>query len=345
MTYMEKEIKEQPSILENLFIKTFKKANILKEQIKKKDIKYIYLAGRGTSDNAGVYLKYIMESYVGIPVALAAPSVITLYNGKLNLKECLVIGISQSGEALDVLEVINLAKKQGAITLTITNYENSPLAKISDFHFNCFSGEEKSVAATKTFTAEMFIGAIITATLSDNKDLLELVKNIPNKAKQYIEEYDINDSAIQLMKDKQECFVLARGMNYPIALEGALKIQETCYVRARAYSLSDFYHGPLAMLQENTYVILIAPKGESSKDIIKIIEKLNDNKCIIIAFTNDEDISELCTKSINIYNDMSDFESPILNAIAIQRFALQLSLSKGLNPDQPRNLRKVTLTK
>jgi len=345
MTYMEKEIKEQPLILENLFIKTVEKANRLKKVIKEKDIKYIYLAGRGTSDNAGVYLKYIMESYVGIPVALAAPSVITLYNGKLNLKECLVIGISQSGEALDVLEVINLAKKQGATTLTITNYDESPLAQIASFHFNCYSGEEKSVAATKTFTAEMYIAAIITAILSDDKNLLELVKNIPNKAKEYITEYAINGKAIQLMKDKQECFVLARGMNYPIALESALKIQETCYVRARAYSLSDFYHGPLAMLQENTHVLLIAPEGESSKDIIKIVEKLNDNKCIVIAFTNDEKVRNLCTESINIYNTMNDFESPILNAIAIQRFALQLSIAKGLNPDQPRNLRKVTLTK
>lgn len=345
MIYMEKEINEQPKVLEHLLLKSIEKAKELCEDIKKRDIKFIYLAGRGTSDNAGVYIKYIIETYVGIPVALAAPSVITLYNGKPNLKECLVIGISQSGEALDVLEVIRLANVQEALTMTITNFEKSPLAKEAMYHFNCYAGEEKSVAATKTFTSEMYIGAIITAVLLNKEKLLQMVKDIPNKAKNYLSNYIINKEAVNTLKNKKECFVLARGMNYPIALEAALKIQETCYIRARAYSLSDFYHGPLAMLEKDMVVILIAPNGQSLKDTLAMIEKLNENKCIIISFTNNSEVKNKSTYSIDIFDNMNDFESPILNAISIQRFALKLSLLKGLNPDNPRNLRKVTLTK
>ncbi|MBN2853512.1 MAG: SIS domain-containing protein [Clostridia bacterium] len=345
MTFMEKEINEQPDVLALLLDKSLSKAEELCKEIKKRNINFVYIAGRGTSDNAGVYIKYILETYAKMPVALAAPSVITLYHGKPDLKDCLVIGISQSGEALDVLEVIKLANEQGAVTLSITNYDESPLAKLAAYHFNCFAGEEKSVAATKTFTSEMFIGAIITAALSDNDELTRWIHEIPGKAKKYISEYVIDINAVNSLKDENECFVMARGMNYPIALEASLKIQETCYVRARAYSLSDFYHGPFAMLQDQTNVIMIAPEGESINDTLDMVQKLNAVGCKVISFTNNKMIKDCSTHNIEIYNDMNDFESPIINAIAIQRFALKLSLAKGLDPDHPRNLRKVTLTK
>lgn len=345
MTYMEKEINEQPEILKKLLHESLSKAEELCEEIKKRKINFVYIAGRGTSDNAGVYLKYILETYAEMPVALAAPSVITLYHGKPDLKDCLVIGISQSGEALDVMEVIKLANEQGAVTLTITNYDKSPLAVLAKYHFNCLAGEEKSVAATKTFTSEMFIGSIITACLSSNSQLRKWIHDIPEKAEKYIRDYEIDQEAVKSLVSEEECFVMARGMNYPIALEASLKIQETCYVRARAYSLSDFYHGPFAMLQDKTNVIMIAPDGESINDTFDMVKKLNQVGCKVVSFTNNLKIKENSTHSIEIYSEMNDFESPILNAIAIQRFALKLSLAKGLDPDHPRNLRKVTLTK
>lgn len=345
MTLMLKEIFEQPTVIKAAIDGNYDLAKKLCVEIEKRKIKYVYLAGRGTSDHAGIYFKYILETYTHLPVALAAPSILTMYDGKVDFTDGLVVGISQSGEAADVLEVIKRANKQNALTMSITNFEKSPLASESNYHFCCNAGLEKSVAATKTFTAEMVICALITALLSKEDDLLKQVLSISDLIKNYLENYSIDKKAVKLLKDKKECFVLARGMNYPISLEATLKIQETCYVRARGYSISDFYHGPLAMLEKDMPVILIAPEGASTKDIKEIVMRLKDNDCSIISFTNIDSIKEDSSGIIDLPSGLNDFISPFISAVAIQRYACDLSLLKGLNPDNPRNLKKVTITK
>lgn len=345
MTLMMKEIGDQPDVLRKLLSHHFDRIKSLCATIKEKDIKFMYIAARGTSDHAAVYAKYVMETYAGIPVAFAAPSVITVYGGKPNLSDALVIGISQSGKAEDVIEVIRHANSLGAMTISITNYDESPLAMESDYHFSCLAGEEKSVAATKTFTAQMMIMAMIASELSEENGFIKGLFKIPDKLDEIIKTEGVIKKTAFDLKDIQECFVLSRGMNYAIALEGALKIQETCYVRAKAYAMSDFYHGPLALLDSNIPVFIIAPKGKMSKDTLEIMKIMKEHDIKTVAVTNDPEIAESATVVISIPDNTEEYASPFLSAAAMQVFACKLSLAKGLNPDNPRNIKKVTITR
>ncbi len=345
MTLMMKEIGDQPDVLEKILSQYSDRISGLCSIIRDKGIKFMYIAARGTSDHAAVYAKYLMETYAGIPVAFAAPSVITLYGGKPDLSDALVVGISQSGKAEDVIEVIRHARSQKALTISITNYEDSPLAVESEYHFSCLAGEEKSVAATKTFTAQMMIMAILASELSGNNGFLKDLIKIPAKIKELLKQTGNIEIIAGGFKEMQECFVLSRGMNYSIALEGALKIQETCYVRAKAYAMSDFYHGPLALLDSRIPAFVIAPKGKTSEDTLAILKIMKMHNIKTVAVTNDPEVTKLASVAISIPDDLPDCTSPFLSAVAMQVFACKLSLAKGLNPDNPRNIKKVTITR
>jgi len=345
MTLMQQEINSQPDVLEGLIDKSLPKVDALCDEIIERDIKLVYIAARGTSDHAAVYSKYILETYTGIPVAFAAPSIITVYDADINLKDALVVGISQSGKAEDVLSVVKHANSQGALTVCLTNYDDSPMAKEGKYHFSCMAGEEKSVAATKTFTAQMMIMALLVSRLSGRDDLLERLRMIPTRIRQFLNNCKIDTGLIEKLRDMNECFVLARGKNYAIALEGALKIQETCYVRAKAYATSDFYHGPLALLDEKIPVFLIAPLSRTSHDTREILKRISDYGIKTIAVTNDGEIEKMASDVIRIPDGIRGIDSPFVTAVAMQQFACMLSLAKGLDPDNPRNIKKVTITK
>lgn len=344
MTLMMKEIGSQPDVLEKILSQHLEKIKELCFRIRERGIKFMYIAARGTSDHAAVYAKYLMETYARIPVAFAAPSVITIYGGKPDLSDALVVGISQSGKAEDVIEVVRHARSQGALTVSITNYEDSPLSTESEYHFSCLAGEEKSVAATKTFTSQMMIMAMLASELTDG-GFYEELKEIPAKISELLKQTEKIETTAGGFKDMQECFVLSRGMNYSIALEGALKIQETCYVRAKAYAMSDFYHGPLALLDSKIPVFVIAPKGKMSEDTMTIMKIMKAHGIKTIAVTNDPEVIKLATTTILIPKGPADCTSPFLSAVAMQVFACKLSLAKGLDPDKPRNIKKVTITR
>ncbi|MFO7612090.1 MAG: SIS domain-containing protein [Clostridia bacterium] len=345
MTIMIDEINSQPKVLEKVLAESKNGVRDLCREVKARNIGLIYIAARGTSDHAAVYAKYILEIHAGIPVAFAAPSVITVYGGKPDLQNALVIGISQSGKAEDVLEVMRHADRQGALVAAITNYEDSPMAKEASYHFNCMAGEEKSVAATKTFTAQMMIMAMIAAELSGGRKLMEQLETVPGKVGEFLADFGVPDRVVIKYKDMQECFILARGTNYSIALEGALKIQETCYVRAKAYAMSDFYHGPLALLDTSIPVFLIAPGGLAGEGNVEMAEVLAGYGIETAAVTNDKGIMKMVSETIEVPSGLSDFTSPFVTAAAMQLFACRLSLAKGLNPDNPRNIKKVTITR
>ncbi len=345
MTLMLKEINEQPAVLDRLLKENKEPVKLLCEEIRKRGIDFAYMAARGTSDHAAVYAKYILETHAGIPVAFAAPSVITVYKGRPRLENALVIGISQSGDAEDVLEVLKEGRKQGAVTVAIKNYPDSPMAQEAQWHLDCLAGEEKSVAATKTFTAQMMIMAMITANLTNDDTLKRQLDTVPALVNGFLTDYGINDELVDKYKQMQECFVLARGMNYSIAMEGALKIQETCYVRAKAYSMSDFYHGPLALLEPEMPVILIATGIKTKKVNGEMIKTLIEHGVEPILITDNDEMESPAGRKVVIPEAPGDFTSPFITAAAVQLFACKLSLAKGLDPDNPRNIKKVTITK
>jgi Glucosamine 6-phosphate synthetase, contains amidotransferase and phosphosugar isomerase domains len=345
MTEMLNEILEQPEVLSRCYNTNRENIISIVKKIKERNINSVVIAARGTSDHAGIYGKYIIECETGIPVSLASPSVYTVYNKKMKLENSLVIGISQSGKAADVLEVLKNARECGSVTISITNDVASPLAHAADVHLFCDAGLEKSVAATKTCSSEMYILAQMVAEWSGCEELGKELLEIPEKLTEVFSEMDAISEKIERYRFINECFVLARGINYPVAMEAALKIQETAYVRAKAYATSDFYHGPFAMIEKDMPVIVYAPNGPTLKDTMEMVEKLKKNEAEVVVISNNEEMLELGDSSFRIPQTSNDLISPFYNVVIAQLFACNLSLIKGLNPDTPRSLKKVTITK
>lgn len=345
MSQMWLEILEQPQVLKNCLEKNQSTLDSIVQALKQKEIHHVIIAARGTSDHAAIYAKYLIEIKMGIPVTLAAPSVVTLYQKALMFKNSLVIGISQSGKAADVLEVLKAARLQGAPTLSVTNDEASPLAQEAQFHLFCSAGLEKSVAATKTFTSQIYLLAQLVAHWADDEAFREELAHVPSLMTQAIENADQIKNKVERYRFMNECFVLARGINYAIALEGALKIQETTYVRAKAYATSDFHHGPFAMIDDHMPVLIFAPQGPSLKDIHEMIQKLKNAGADLLIVSNDVETLAMGDCSVAVPQGMSDFISPFINVVVAQMFACNLAQLRGLNPDAPRGLSKVTITR
>ena len=345
MTLMWKEILEQPQVLKKCSEANTQIVKEIADELKKRDIRSIVIAARGTSDHAAVYGKYIFESLTGLPVVLAAPSVVTVYGRSLKLENSLVIGISQSGKAGDAAEIIRMGNACNTVTVSITNYVDSPLAKLSKYHLFCDAGEEKSVAATKTFTAQMYLLAMLAVEISHENSLK---KNLTDVFDEMTKVFEISGQITEVAKRyrfMKECFVLARGFNYPIALEAALKIQETTYIRAKAFATSDFYHGPMAMIDKNMPVIVYAPSDETLSDVTEMIKKLKEAEADLLVVSDQEDVCALGDCSLQIPKIKDGFTSVFSNAAVAQMFACNLSVLRRLNPDKPRMLHKVTITR
>ncbi len=345
MTLMKQEIFEEPKVMEKCIKTNADTFDKLVAQLNSRKIRNVIVAARGTSDHAGIYGKYIIEKMVGIPVGLAACSVVSLYDAEINMEDMLVIGISQSGAAADVLEYMNMAKKSGALTVTITNTADSPLAKAADYHLFCDAGEEKSVAATKTFGTQLYIMAHLAAKWAGRNDILAKLAKVPEQMCNIILQDDTIAEIARRYRFMDEAFVLSRGINYPIALEATLKIQETNYVRAKAYPISDFHHGPFAMISEGMPVFIYMSDGPIKQDTFEMIHKLQGAGADIFIVSDDDELLAEGVEGFKIPAcDKEDMIATFYFAIFAQLFAANLADVKGRNPDAPRGLKKVTIT-
>ncbi len=341
MSLMLDEIFEQPAVLEGTLSAEREKYTKLGAFIQKKDIDLVVIAARGSSDNAALFGRYLIEVTTGIPVSLAAPSVYTLYDAKLNLNRALVIGVSQSGEGVDVNLVLDKAKKAGAFTLGITNTGGSAITNIVDETLLIHAGREKSVAATKTYTGQMLHFYMLASALG-GKD--HGVEKIPNFANLSLELKDKVADLVDRYVFMENCVVVGRGMNYGNSYELALKLMETCYVVAERFSSADFFHGPLAIVERRFPVVMFAPTGVTQKSSIELIKRLHELGADCLSITNDEKIARLAPNSLQLSPEIDEFLSPIPFIIPAQLFAALLSEAKGLDPDAPRSLEKVTKT-
>ena len=345
MTNMWNEIMEQPAVLEKCLLNNDDTLNKIISELKVKKPEFVIIAARGTSDHAAVYAKYMFETLLGLPVVLAAPSVVTTYKRHLEMKNALVIGVSQSGAAQDVAAILEEANRNNVITVGITNFEDSLLATTSKYTLLCSAGVEKSVAATKTFTTQLILMGMLAAKLAGDAEAQSFLKKVP----------EIVDKTIIATKDQikniairyrfiDECIVLARGLNYAVALESALKIKETTYVRANAYASSDFHHGPMAILQKDIPVIVYAPSGPSLNDMREMISLLKEAQADVLVVSDNKEVCATGDCCIEIPDTGSDILSPFVNSVVAQMFACDLAEIKSLNPDAPRMLHKVTVT-
>src|SRR6185503_10490557 len=340
---MLEEIAAQPEALARTIAEERGKISRLGKLLRDRDIDLIVLVARGSSDNAALFGRYLLEITTGIPVSLSAPSVHTLYQSKLKLQRALVIGVSQSGEGEDINLVLENARKCGAYTVGITNEPASSMASLVEEILVMRGGREQSVAATKTFTGQMMLFYMLAAELADDSRKLNY-EAIPEFAARALEQQPAMLELVQRYVFMENCVVVGRGLAYANAYELALKLMETCYVVAERFSSADFLHGPLAMVERHFPVILFAPPGVMLPGVKSLIERLQELHADTLAITSDPDAANMCTRSIVMSREIDEFLAPIPYIVPGQLFAALLAEAKGLDPDAPRSLSKVTRT-
>src|SRR3989454_4987168 len=343
MSLMLQEIAEQPAALAKTIAEERAKVARLGESLRQREIDLIVLVARGSSDNAALFGRYLLEITTGIPVSLSAPSVHTLYHAKLTLRRALVVGVSQSGEGEDINRVLENARACGAFTIGITNEPASSMVKLVDETLLMRGGHERSVAATKTFTGQMMLFYMLAAALSKDSQSIDYEK-IPEFTARALEQKPAIVELVQRYVFMENCVVVGRGMAYANAYEFALKLMETCYVVAERFSSADFLHGPVAMIDRHFPVILFAPAGVMLPGTKDLIDRLRELSADTLVITGDLDAAAKCTRSIIMPREIDEFLAPVPYIIPAQLFAALLAEAKGLDPDRPRSLSKVTRT-
>lgn len=342
-TTLETEIREQPSVLARLLDTQAATATEFAEAVRRFKPAFVCIAARGTSDNAARYAQYVWGTKCGLVVGLATPSIHTLYNAKPDYSRAVVVGISQSGASVDIRSVLEDARAQGALTLSITNDANSPLAQASEFHIDLSAGLERSVAATKTYTSELAAVALIATALNRNKEDADGLAQVPGWANQTLGLSETIDATpFSYMPNFAS---VARGYNYATAFEVTLKIQELCYVTGTGYSEADFRHGPIAIIQPAFPIITIAPSGATLPGMLDLLDKLAERQARPLVISDTEDALSKAAVRMPIPSGLPEWLTPIVAIIPGQMFALRLAIAKGHAVDTPRGLTKVTVTR
>jgi glutamine---fructose-6-phosphate transaminase (isomerizing) len=343
MSVMLAEILQQPIALERTIKREGRRIERFADSVKKRGIRLIVLVARGSSDNAALFGRYLLEISTGIPVSLAAPAVHTLYRARLDLRDALVIGISQSGEGADINLVLENTRRSGATTLAITNEAGSEMTRIADETFLIHAGRERSVAATKTYTGQLMIFHLLASALNGNKGLAE-IKRLPDLALRSLDLRPQVEEMVERYAFMEQCVVVGRGLNYANAYEFAIKLMETCYVVAERFSSADFLHGPIAMVERGFPAFLFAPPGKTLPGMKELLSRLTKLGAETVVISSENAALKSATRALRISERVSEMLSPIPYIIPAQLFAALLAKAKGLSPDRPRSLAKVTRT-
>ncbi|MBR2984701.1 MAG: SIS domain-containing protein, partial [Clostridia bacterium] len=298
--YMQQELFSEPSVIRNALNNNKAVVAQIANTVKSRGISNITIIGRGTSDNAGLCFKYITEILCGIPCGTAHPSVTTMFGAKVNYNNHLVVAVSQSGKSIDTLAVLQEGKATGAVTVAVTNDVASPLAKAADFVLDLSAGEEKSVAATKTYAAELTVLYALAVAISGKKELEAVLEKLPEKVS------DIIGLQLKIRQMAEACthennfIVLSRGPMQGVGKEMALKLGECCYSYGHFFSVTDFMHGPLALLEEGSNVVVLAPKGECSENFVDIATRARLLGANVYAFSDIPDVLNIANVAIKM---------------------------------------------
>lgn len=339
------EINEQGNVLENLFKIQMGLIEKIANQIQAKKPPYIFLAARGTSDNAGRYANYVWGAFNRIPVALAAPSLFSIYQQPPQFNGALVVGISQSGVSPDIVSVLEEARKQGAPTLVITNEADSPLAQAAEWVIDIHAGVEAAVAATKTYTSELMAIAMLSAALNQDKSMYAALEQVPGWVRKVLERADNIGRLAERYRFMERCVVLGRGFNYATAFEWSLKLKELTYVVAEPYSSADFQHGPIAIVEQGFPIMAVAPSGKVYESFLTMLGKLRGERDADLVVISDQlEALELAQTPLPLPTGIPEWLSPIVSIVPAQLFTYALTRAKGYNTENPRSIHKVTET-
>ncbi len=339
------EIFEQPAVLDRLFQTQREHAGEIARTILERGVKSIFLAARGTSDNAGLYAKYLWGSMNRLPVALAAPSLFTIYKTPPDLEACLVVGISQSGQSPDIVAVVKEGRRQGALTLAITNDPCSPLADQAELVLETNAGPEQAIAATKTYTTQLFAIALLSAAMKGEARLFEALESLPRLMEETLALDGAIERAVQRYRYMSQCVVIGRGFNYATANEWALKLKELTYVVAESYSSADFQHGPIAIVSQGFPVLAVVPRGAVFEDAYRMLSSLvEEHGAELVMVSNDEAALARAKTPLPLPADLPEWLSPLVGIVPAQLFCYHLTRAKGYDTETPRGLLKVTRT-
>ena len=345
MSQVETEIAEQPGALARLLKEGRPAAEETAARVRAYGPRYVVIAARGSSDNAARYAQYLFGAHNRLAVCLATPSLFTFYDAAPSLAGALVIGVSQSGQSPDIVAVVESGRKQGALTLAITNRPGSPLAAAAEHTLLLLAGEERAVAATKTYTTQLCALAMMSAALEGSEARWAELRAVPGLVERAIAGNAGVDGKVDRYRYADHFAVVGRGFNYSTAFEVALKMKETSYLVAEPYSPADLLHGPVAMIDRGFPVLLVAPSGRVLSDVAQLASQLEQRSAELLAISDDAGVLGRARVGLPLPAGMPEWVSPMVAVVPGQMFAVALARARGLDPDQPRGLRKVTETR
>jgi glucosamine--fructose-6-phosphate aminotransferase (isomerizing) len=342
------EILEQPAAARRQLGSSSAALEALSARLRAEPVASVVIAARGTSDHAAIYAQYLLGVRNRLSVGLATPSVVSLYGAEPDVRRSLVIGISQSGASPDIVGVVASARRSGAPTLAITNDPSSPLAATADHVIDLAAGPELAVAATKTYTTSLLAIARLSLALDpDAADAAALAAVSGAMAAALATEPGVTSITNELAGANRaidKCVIVGRGFEYATAREWALKLKELAQVFADPYSAADFLHGPIALVQPGIPVLVIAPSGAAAAGQLELLRDLRDRGVDTVVASDTAETRELGRWSIALPPDVPEWLRPIVSIIPGQLFAYHLTLARGLDPEKPRYIRKVTRT-
>jgi glutamine---fructose-6-phosphate transaminase (isomerizing) len=342
------EILEQPAAARRQLASSDDALDALAARLRADPVESVVIAARGTSDHAAIYAQYLLGVRNRLSVGLATPSVVSLYRAEPRVRRSLVIGISQSGASPDIVGVVAAAARQGAPTLAITNDPASPLATAADHVLDLAAGPELAIAATKTYTTSLLAIARLSLALDPDTADAAALDAVPDAMATALEtERAVGDIARALAAEPgsmDRCVIVGRGFEYATAREWALKLKELGRVFADPYSAADFLHGPIALVQPGIPAFVVAPTGRAADGLEDLLRDLRARGVEAVVLSDDAATRDLGRWSIALPAGIPEWLRPIASIVPAQLFAYHLTVARGLDPDEPRYISKVTRT-
>ena len=344
MSWLETEIRGQPAALARLLERQGGRAE-LAAPFRRDDVRYILIASRGSSSNAARYAQYLLGRAHRVPVMFATPSLYTIYGQPPRLDGAVVIGISQSGASPDVRAVLAEARRQGRPTIALTNDSGSPLAAEADVVVPLEAGDERAVAATKTYLNSLGAIALLFAAIGSDDVAREELARMPDALERQVALSLELSPGLEGYADAVGATVVARGVNYGTAFEIALKIRELSGLVVEAYSPADLMHGPIAAIRPGWPVVVVAPTGPAHASVAEVLPALEERRARLLAVSDVDALLERAQTPLPLVLGVPEWLSPLVAVVPGQVAAMRIALLRGLDVDSPAGLRKITLTR
>ncbi|MGV9700874.1 SIS domain-containing protein [Streptomyces sp. NPDC003483] len=339
---MAREMAEQPAVLRRILETGAPRIQEVARRVAARAPRFVLLTARGTSDNAALYAKYLLEIRLGLPCGLTSMSTTTAYGARPDLTDVLVITVSQSGGSPDLVASTRAAREAGAATVAVTNNPDSALAGVAEYHVDIMAGPEKALPATKTYTASLLALYLFVEGLRGGDGAAAEV--LPGHAARLLARQDEIRTLASRYRFADRMVITSRGYGYPTAKEAALKLMETSYIPALSYSGADLLHGPLAMVDNISPVIAVVTDGRGGEALQPVLDRLRARGADLVVIGPAAQVEQASAGFVLPTESVAEEVQPILEILPLQLLAYEVTIARGQDPDAPRALAKVTET-